>query len=89
MGLLAGLVSGHGEKTIVVENMLVGVFGAFIGGDFIVSMLNSGKVDDKVFHLSSLLIAIASAVAFLVVLRLMRKAVGPMRASKGPARRRD
>jgi len=73
----------------MVENMAVGVFGAFIGGDFVSAMVSGSKlVNDKDFRISSLAMAIAGAVVFLIVLRLMRGAVGPMRASKSKAGRR-
>jgi len=73
----------------MIENVAVGVFGAFIGGDFVASMISGSKlVNDKDFRISSLAMAIAGAVIFLVVLRLMRGAVGPMRAGKSKAQRR-
>lgn len=78
----------QGEKSVIVENLLVGVFGAFLGGDFVVSQLNGGVVDDSVFHFSSLLIAVAGATLMLGALRMMRFMVGPLRESK-PPRRRD
>lgn len=82
------MAAGQG-RVVLIENVLVGVFGAFIGGDFVVAMFNGGVVNDKVFHVSSLGMAIAGAVVMLVVLRLMRGAVGPMRGSKSKAGRRN
>ena len=46
------------------------------------------RVNDTVFSFSSLGLAIGGAVGLVVVLKLMRKAVGPMRASKSKARDR-
>ena len=71
--------------------MLVGVFGAFIGGDFFVSMLNGGVVNDKIFSIRSLAFAVTGAVRcgavlMLVLLRLVRGAGGPLRAGKRKAR---
>ena len=71
---------------MLIENVLVGVFGAFVGGDFIVSSLNGGVVNDTDFKFSSLLMALAGAVVMLLALRLMRKLVGPMRAGKSRKR---
>lgn len=65
-----------------MENVLVGMFGAFIGGDFVASMLNGGVVNDQDFTLGALGLAVASAVVMLVLLRLMRGAVGPLRSGK-------
>ena len=78
-----------GGRTLLVENILVGVFGAFAGGDFLVSMLNHGVVDDKTFSMRSLAFAVAGAVALLLVLRLVRSAVGPLRAGKRKPRGRS
>jgi hypothetical protein len=44
---------------VILENVAVGVFGAFIGGDFVAAMLSTGIVNDKVFSVRSLGLAIA------------------------------
>lgn len=75
-----------GGPTLLVENVLVGVFGAFIGGDFVVSMLNHGVVNDKIFSMRSLAFAVTGAVVMLLLLRLVRGAVGPLRAAKRKTR---
>ena len=74
-------------RIVLIENVLVGVFGAFIGGDFIVTLMNKGVVNDKVFSMGSLAFAVAGAVALLLILKLMRLAVGPMVAGKKKPRR--
>ena len=74
----------------MIENILVGTFGAFIGGDFVAAMISgSTVVNDKDFRVSSLAMAIGGAVVMLVLLRLMRGAVGPMKSSKSKAGRRN
>jgi len=82
VGWAAGVMMKSGGTTLLVENVLVGVFGAFIGGDFIVAMLSHGVVNDKIFSMRSLAFAVAGAVAMLLLLRLVRGAVGPLRAGK-------
>jgi uncharacterized membrane protein YeaQ/YmgE (transglycosylase-associated protein family) len=73
----------------MIENVAVGVFGAFIGGDFVAALVSGSKlVNDKDFRISSLAMAVAGAVLMLVVLRMMRGAVGPMRPSRGKPGRR-
>lgn len=85
--LLGMMMKKPGDGRIVmIENMLVGVFGAFVGGDFIVSMLNKGVVNDKDFHIGSLAMAIGGAVVMIVVLKLMRRIVGPMHVGKAKQR---
>lgn len=87
-GGAACLLAGTREKILILENLGVGVFGAYIGGDFVASILSHGKTNDTVFSMGSLGLAVAGAIAALALLRLMRRAVGPMHRTKG-ARRRD
>ena len=87
VGYLAGLMmSAAGGET--VENILVGVFGAFIGGDLLISQLNGGVINDKDFSFRSLLFAVVGAVVLVVVLKLMRRIVGPMHKPKSKSRDR-
>jgi uncharacterized membrane protein YeaQ/YmgE (transglycosylase-associated protein family) len=75
-------------QTSVVENVLVGMFGAFIGGDFVAAQFNGGVVATT-FTLSGFVMAVAGAIVILLLLRLMRRIVGPMRNSKPTNRKRD
>ena len=88
MGLLAATLSDVSGRVALVENLLVGVFGAFIGGDFVAALFNGGVVDDKVFKVGSLGMAIAGAVVLLLMLRLMQRVVGPLQAGKAKPRHR-
>ncbi len=88
IGWAAGLFMAAHGRSVVIENVLVGAFGAFIGGDAIVSLLSTGVVDPKVFKIGSLGIAIATSVAMLGLLQLMRHAVGPMKNGKSRAKDR-
>jgi len=85
VGWLATKMAG-GARPLLIENVLAGVFGAFVGGDFIVSSLNGGVVNDTDFKIGSLALAIAGAVVMLLLLKLMRKLVGPLRDSKSRKR---
>jgi uncharacterized membrane protein YeaQ/YmgE (transglycosylase-associated protein family) len=88
IGAAASFFAAGQGRIVMIENVLVGVFGSFIGGDFVAAMISGSKVvNDKDFRVSSLGMAVAGAVVMLVVLRLMRGAVGPMRASKSKAGR--
>ena len=69
-----------------IEEILVGVFGAFIGGEFVADMLR-GKSSEE-FSVSSLGLAAAGAVVMLVLLKVMRGAVGPLQSKKRPASRK-
>lgn len=91
MGALLGgaacLLAGSREKILILESLGVGMFGAFIGGDFVAALISHGKTNDTVFSMSSLGMAVGGAVVALGLLRLMRHAVGPQHVTKGPRRR--
>ncbi len=75
-------------RSAQIENILIGMFGAFIGGEF-VSVQISGPAVATGFHISSLALAIVGAVAMLLLLQLMRKAVGPIKKGKSNQKKRD
>ena len=66
--------------------MLVGVFGAFIGGDFIVSQIVGPTGTGSMVQ--SLGLAAAGAGVMLMLLKLMRGVVGPMKNSKSRVKQR-
>lgn len=88
IGWLASLVMAGGGRVVMIENIGVGVFGAFIGGDFLATMTGAVAANDTSFHMVSLLLAAGSALTMLLALKLMRSAVGPMKAGKSRARDR-
>jgi uncharacterized membrane protein YeaQ/YmgE (transglycosylase-associated protein family) len=92
IGALAGWLSSRmvlqASRSTLVENLLVGMFGAFIGGDFLAQQI-SGPAVAQGFHISSLLLAVGTAVFALLALHGMRKLVGPMKKSKSSQRKRD
>lgn len=75
-------------RIVMLENMGVGVFGAFLGGDFVAAQLRGGVVNDKDFSMGSLGLAVGGAVILLVLLRIMRGTVGRLKASKSPSSKR-
>ena len=89
VGWVASLMMESHGYTVRVENVLVGVFGAFVGGDFVVAMVSEGAVNDRIFSVRSLAFAVAGAVVMLLVLRLMRRVVGPLRVGKSKPRGRS
>ena len=80
---------GSESRIVLIENVLVGIFGAFIGGDFVVSLFNKGVINDKDFSVGSLGFAVTGAIVMLVILKLLRRSVGPLRAGKSKARDRS
>ena len=75
-------------RSAQIENILIGMFGAFIGGEFVSAQISGAAVATG-FHLSSLMLAIVGAVVLLLLLKLMRKLVGPMQKGKSSQKKRD
>jgi uncharacterized membrane protein YeaQ/YmgE (transglycosylase-associated protein family) len=87
VGWLAGLVMRSRSKTVRIEEVLVGIFGAFIGGEFLADVLHFTNSPGAV-SIASIGMAVVGAVVLLVLLRVMRGAVGPQQQSKSRANRR-
>ncbi|RYX95171.1 MAG: hypothetical protein EOO28_12200 [Comamonadaceae bacterium] len=87
LGGLACVLRKSRERAVLIENVLVGVFGAYIGGDFLSTMIPGGNADASVFSMRSLGLSAAGSIALLLCLGLMRRKVGPMRPAKRPRRR--
>lgn len=80
LGGLAGAMHADKSKVFRIESVLVGVFGAFVGGDFLVAMLWGPKAGGV--SAAGLAMAVAGAVVLLALLSVMRRAVGPLRPAK-------
>lgn len=80
LGGLAGAMQADKSKVLRIESVLVGIFGAFVGGDFLVAMLWGPKAGG--ISAVGLAMAVAGAVVMLALLSVMRRAVGPMRPAK-------
>ncbi len=87
LGGAACLLAGTREKILILESVGVGMFGSFIGGDLVASVLSHGATNDKVFSLGSLGLAVGGGLVALALLRLMRRVVGVQHVTKGPRRR--
>ena len=81
------MVAGTREKILIFESLGVGMFGAFIGGDLVASVLSGGKTNDTVFSMGSLGLAVGGGLLGLLLLKLMRGVVGKQHVTKGPRRR--
>lgn len=80
LGGLAGAVQADKSTVFRIESVLVGIFGAFVGGDFLVAMLWGPKAGGV--SAVGLAMAVVGAVVMLALLSVMRRAVGPMRPAK-------
>jgi uncharacterized membrane protein YeaQ/YmgE (transglycosylase-associated protein family) len=102
MGWLAGRMAGDGTLTVTIEYVLVGIFGAFIGAEFVSSMFAAAPaaplvakapgapvvVVPDVFTIGGLMMAVVGATVMLIALSLLRKVVGPMQTHKRKAAKR-
>lgn len=86
VGWGAGVLMGSRERIAILENVAVGVMGAFIGADFVAGQFAAAPAGEGI-SVSALLLAASGAAVMLVLLRLMRKIVGPLRPGKAKARR--
>jgi uncharacterized membrane protein YeaQ/YmgE (transglycosylase-associated protein family) len=78
LGWLGGSLGGQGGITGRIESVLVGIFGAFLGGEFLVAMVLVGKHGLDVATIS---LSVGTALVCLFLLRAMRRAVGPLKSS--------
>ena len=76
---------GSSGRIVRIEEVLVGVFGAFIGGDFLLSQFVGPTQSGTVVQ--SLGLAVGGAVVLLLLLRTMRGVVGPLKSKKSKVRR--
>ena len=77
---------GSQLKLVRIEEILVGVFGAVIGGEMATANFTDGTPGG--LAVLPLAVAIAGAALLLVLLKMMRSAVGPLRSRKKPTARR-
>ncbi|RYG14475.1 MAG: hypothetical protein EON92_01975 [Burkholderiales bacterium] len=70
----------------MIEGILVGMFGAFIGAEFISAMLHTKGTPEPGFVLK-LSLSFAGCAGLLFLLFLMRRSVGPMKNSQSKKRR--
>lgn len=87
-GWLSSLMLSHPSRGTQLENLVVGMFGAFLGGDFVAAQLNGGVVTSE-FRISALGLAVLGAVVMLALLQWMRKVVGPLKKGRSSQRKRD
>lgn len=86
-GWLFGMMMQSRGRIQRVEEVLVGVFGSFIGAESTAAMLAQAEPATGVPP-AGIAGAVIGATVLLALLRIMRGAVGPLRNSKSPAARR-
>lgn len=86
-GWLFGMMMQSRGRIQRVEEVLVGVFGSFIGAESTAAMLGLAESATGI-QPAALVGAVFGSGVLLALLRIMRGAVGPLRNSKSPAARR-
>lgn len=84
-----GVMMSEHTKTTRVEEVLVGIFGAFVGGEFLADVVRGAALPASQSFTVKLALAAASACVMLTVLALLRRAVGPMKAGKSRSHNRN
>jgi hypothetical protein len=82
------MMMGGGGRIVLIENVAVGMFGAVLGGELLAAELGMVPAKGQFFSPGALGMAAVVAVALLLLLKVMRKAVGPMLAGKSKAKNR-
>jgi uncharacterized membrane protein YeaQ/YmgE (transglycosylase-associated protein family) len=72
-GWVASMIAGTNREQGWVENVIVGIIGAFLGGLIFSFFGNSGAVTGP-WNLTSFIVAIIGAIVLLFILRLIRRA---------------
>lgn len=86
LGWLSTRVGPSGDRIVLIETVVVGIFGSFIGGEFVGAFFREGTAE-VVVSAGTVAMAAACSIAALAALALMRRAVGPLRSGKSKARR--
>jgi len=86
-GWIVGAATGNGSKAVIIENVAVGVFGAFVGAELVTNMLGGAGPVAPGFSVTKMVLAVGGAGLLLALLTLMRKSVGPMKSGKAKPRR--
>ena len=71
-GWVASMIAGSSREMGWLENILVGIVGAFIGG-FLFSLL-TGRDNYMEFNIGSFIVAVIGALVLLFILRMFRRA---------------
>ena len=87
VGWLFGVATAVPGKVLRLEEVAVGMFGAVIGAEVLPNLFASGAPPSGISPVG-IVAALVGAVLLLALLKVMRKAVGPLRAGKAPSARR-
>jgi len=87
VGWLGGVVMATTGKVQRLEEVAVGMFGAVIGAEVLPNVFASAVPASGISPVG-IVAALVGAVLLLALLKVMRKAVGPLRSGKSAAARR-
>ncbi|HEY0197397.1 MAG TPA: GlsB/YeaQ/YmgE family stress response membrane protein [Rhodanobacter sp.] len=73
IGWLASVLMNTDARQGIIENIIVGIAGAFIGGLFIGRLIGVGTINQQNFSLPSLLLSLLGAVILLAIFKLLRR----------------
>jgi uncharacterized membrane protein YeaQ/YmgE (transglycosylase-associated protein family) len=73
IGWVASMIAGTNREQGWIENVIVGIIGAFLGGLIFSFFGNDGAVTGP-WNLGSFVVAVIGAIVLLFILRLIRRA---------------
>lgn len=72
LGWGASVVMGTNDRQGILLNVVVGIFGAVLGGWFLGGVFGTATINQGDFSLSGLLVSFLGAVALLALVKLIR-----------------
>lgn len=73
LGWLASIVMRTDGQQGIILNVIVGIVGSFLGGQFIAPLLGGGNVNNGNYDVMSLVSAFLGAVILLAIVNLVRR----------------
>ena len=82
MGWVASRMMSPPGFVAMVEAICVGIFGTFLGGEFLPAMVLATSAEPRGLSAVTVSMAVVTAAACLMLLVAMRRSVGPLKSGK-------
>jgi len=76
IGWVASIIMRTNSRQGLIADILVGIFGAFVGGYLLSPIFNAGTINQGDFSLPALLVSLGGAVILLAISKLFRNIGG-------------
>ena len=75
IGWIASLIMGTDAQQGIVQNIVVGIVGAFVAGRVLTPLLGIGTLNQGNFSFPALLVSLVGAVILIAIVNLFRRGV--------------